>query len=148
MEKYENYVFITANTPERLTAIEDEMLDIEILQRNELIGYILDINARECTSKNGSKFTLIEFIVKGSDNKKYKKTFSVDFMRNYLKQLNCKIQDLMNVVVIIKPTGEYNNIGKFFPIGTSLTEEDTFILMRYINEPEVKSWDVFDKLGI
>lgn len=150
MNTYTNYKFVTVNSKEELDGIEAALEDDINMSVGEIFGFIVDIDAKECVGKNNNKFTLIEFSIKGQDNKRYRKTFSVDFMRAYLKQLDCEIQELTNVVVLVKPTGEYNNIGKFAPVASMNWNSDDayFAALKYINEPVVKDWDVFKKLGL
>ena len=70
--------FISANNVKAESEILRENV---VIAEGHMVGTVIDIRPKECKGKDGNKFTLIEFIIRGVDNKRYKKSYSVDFMR-------------------------------------------------------------------
>lgn len=119
----------------------------EIIAEGHMLGTVIDIRPRECKGKDGNKFTLIEIVIRGEDNKRYKKSYSVDFMRKYLNQLKIKINSLKECAVSFRPSGDYNNAAAVGFIGASDEDLSDVSIHYYINE-ETSYDDYFEKLGL
>lgn len=123
------------------------LMESGIIPEGHMVGIVIDIRPKECKGKDGNKFTLIEFIIRGADNKRYKKSYSVDFMRKYLNQMNIKINSLKECAVSFRPSGDYNNAAAVGFIGASDEDLCDVSVHYYVNE-ETSYDDYFEKLGL
>lgn len=137
-------LFLPENT---LKTDSEKLREKGVIAEGHLLGTVIDIRPRECKGKDGNKFTLIEFIIRGEDNKRYKKSYSVDFMRKYLNQMKFKINNLKNCAVSFRPSGDYNNAAAVGFIGADNEDFSDIRVHYYVNE-ETSYDDYFEKLGL
>lgn len=112
------------------------------------IGRIQSIKIRECSNKEtNEKFQMIDLIVEEKASV-YKKSYSVDFMKKLLGQMNCKSRDLLNLEVVFSVKQPYGNVGYLGFVHTIETDETQIIDVYTYKEQEETDFDALDKLGL
>lgn len=121
--------------------VEDERINPERVH----YGRIIDLGVRECKRKdNGGEFEMLDVIVRGSNGKLFTKSFSIDFTRKFLMQLDKKVEDIYNAAVLFSVDRQYKSKISFFAFIARDEEasadcgEDVYYIAKYENEGEDK----------
>lgn len=114
-------------------------------------GVIYDTQPRKITPKDGRPpFTMVDIYVKSDKGQRYKKSYSVDFMRKILNQLKIKMTDVNGLQVFFKQKDEFRNISSLNYIGATVTDAGDltdFRVIAYINE-KTNNDTVWKELGL
>lgn len=117
-----------------------------------LCGSIKEIKTRDCASKEGNKFTMVDLIVETPKGKSYRRSYNVDFMKRYLTQLQKNIRDIYGACVYFTIKKPYNEISWLAFLTTEEDFEEIDVhkidITSFKNEEEpVNMEDIFKKLG-
>lgn len=131
--------------PEHLKDLWQEILSEEILRNADdlEIGVIESINILDKKTQDGNAFQQFEYTVQAKDGKRYKKRYSIDFIRKYLIQIGRKANDTIGAVVVFRPQPKFKSIGWFAFIDEIMEEDGRFHeIVSYIDYDS----DIADKL--
>lgn len=122
----------------------DYKIDEEFLKVMNEAGYIhgtiINVEPRKITPRDDRpEFTMVDIYVKDIKGRRFKKSYSVDFIRKYLNQLNITVIDLAGKQVLFKQRDEFKNISALTFIAVKELDDGSGVYpiqVSYINEPK------------
>lgn len=113
------------------------------LPENRKVGTISRIDLRECKTEDNKEFVMIDLFV--DCGKERRKSYGVDFLRKYLKQLDLTVDDLIGKAVIITiKSDKYRTVSNLAFVG--INEEGGLDIVSYVDEKQLEVMEKLRKL--
>lgn len=113
------------------------------LPENRRVGIISRIDLRECKTEDNKEFVMIDIFV--DCGKERRKSYGVDFLRKYLKQLDLVVDDLIGKVVVITiKNDKYRTVSNLAFVAKD--EDGGLDIVSYVDDKQLEVMEKLRKL--
>lgn len=113
------------------------------LPENRRVGIISRIDLRECKTEDNKEFVMIDIFV--DCGKERRKSYGVDFLRKYLKQLDLTVDDLIGKVVVITiKNDKYRTVSNLAFVAKD--EDGGMDIVSYVDDKQLEVMEKLRKL--